>query len=80
MATKHIGKIFDGRWEYVGKNTFVNIFNGRTFTTSGSNTQHIATGRTTISAIIACKLNNGFVTRTVFNRQLHAIKRKGLIT
>ena len=74
--SKSYGQIFEGRWEYIGNCTFVNIFNKRTFTTNEGSTRNILIGNTTISALITLKLNNGVVTRREFCRRIYAANKK----
>ena len=78
--SKSLGQIFEGRWEYKGNCTFVNIYNQRTFTANESSTRNILLGNTTISALITLKLNNGVVTRKEFCKRIYAANKKKEIT
>ena len=59
-----IGEIFNGKWKYIGKGTFENIYNKKTFTTNKSNASHVFTGRTTIDKLITYELNGKSYTPT----------------
>ena len=72
----HIGEIYDGRWEYIGKYTFKNIYNGKTFTTNNANVSHIFSGRTTISNLLAYAANGGRFSSQKWKIQTYAIKNK----
>ena len=74
--SKHLGRIFDGRWEYIGNYTFKNIYNGKTFTTNSSNTTHVLNGRTTISNLLAYAANGGRFSSQKWKIQTYAIKNK----
>lgn len=76
MASKHVGEIFDGRWEYIGNYTFKNIFNGKTFTTNSSNVAHVFSKRTTVSNLLAYAANGGFFSSSKWKQQHYAIKNK----
>lgn len=75
----HIGEIYDGRWEYIGKYTFKNIYNGKTFTTNNANVSHIFSGRTTISNLLAYAANGGYFSGAKWKQQCYAIKRRNQI-
>ena len=66
--TSNNGKIFDGRWKFVGchnhKYKFVNIFNGREITLTYRSYKNVIEGKDTISHFIARNLlgnDNNFV-------------------
>ena len=79
VKSKYLGKVYDARWKYIGNNTFKNIYNGKTFTTSRSNVSHVFTGRTTVNNLLAYECNGGFFSSRKRRQQIHAIKEKGRI-